>query len=321
MKPTFSGLRRFRLPRRLRVTFEGKWFLLITLGVGTAAINTGNNLLYIVLSMNLSLIILSGFLSEWCIRGVAVEVRHASEAFASRDSLLAVTCSAAGKRFPPTALSVSLAIGGVRFTTCFPEIPAGASATRLLTVRPERRGNLPTGSCSISTLFPFALFEKSMDVEPRASLTVYPEPADDGSPPPGQTAPDPAGGARAPGRDGTEVRGAREHAPADPVRDIHWKASARMGKWMVKERERESAPVADLPLPVPCPAIEFERLVSRACAFVLRCEREGRPYRLWLGDRVHVDASRGTRRSRALSFLAFVGADGSLPLPGEGDAF
>ncbi len=318
MKPTISGLRRrIRFPRRLRVTFEGKGFILITLGVGTAAINTGNNLLYIVLSMNLTLIVLSGFLSEWCIRGVAVEVRHASEAFASRDSLLAVTCSAPGKRFPPTALSVSLAIGGVCFTTCFPEIAAGGSATRVLTVRPARRGKLPTGSCSISTLFPFALFEKSMDVLPRASLTVYPEPSDGRSPPPGQTAADPAGGARTPGREGTEIRGAREHVHADPVRDIHWKASARMGKWMVKERERESAPVANLSLPAPCHEIEFERHVSRACAFVLRCEREGRPYRLWIGDRVRVDASRGACRSRALSFLALIAADGSLPEKGD----
>ncbi len=55
----------FRLPRRLRITFEGKAFLLITLGVGAAAINTGNNLLYLAFSMNLSLIVVSGFLSEW----------------------------------------------------------------------------------------------------------------------------------------------------------------------------------------------------------------------------------------------------------------
>jgi len=319
MKPSLSGLRRgFRLPRRLKITFEGKGFILLTLGVGVAAVNTGNNLLYIALSMNLSLIVLSGILSEWCIRGVTVLVRHASEAFASRESLLAITCFAGGKRFPPTALSVSLAFDGARLTARFPEIPAGGESTRILSVRPARRGALSPGSCSISTLFPFALFEKSMDVLPRASLVVYPEPADAASSPRGEDAPEPAGAGRIPGREGTEIRGAREHAPADPVRDIHWKASARMGRWMVKERERESAPVANLRLPVPCTPIEFERLVSRACAFVLRCDREGRPYRLWVGDRVCVDASRGGRRAEALAFLAFVDADGTLP--GEGGA-
>lgn len=56
--------RKLRLPRKLRVTFPGKWFLVLTIGVGAAAINTRNNLLYLALSMNLSLIILSGILSE-----------------------------------------------------------------------------------------------------------------------------------------------------------------------------------------------------------------------------------------------------------------
>src|SRR6185436_19935940 len=53
-------LRRFRPPRKLKFTREGKYFLGITLGVGFAAINTGNNLLYLLLGMLLSLIVLSG---------------------------------------------------------------------------------------------------------------------------------------------------------------------------------------------------------------------------------------------------------------------
>ena len=49
-----------RPPRRLQFTREGKYFVGITLGVGFAAINTGNNLLYLLLGMMLSLIIASG---------------------------------------------------------------------------------------------------------------------------------------------------------------------------------------------------------------------------------------------------------------------
>ena len=44
-------LRSLRPPRRLKFTREGKYFLGITLGVGFAAINTGNNLLYLLLGM------------------------------------------------------------------------------------------------------------------------------------------------------------------------------------------------------------------------------------------------------------------------------
>lgn len=316
MKAAPSGFRaRIRLPRRLRVTFEGKGFLLLTLGVGAAAINTGSNLLYIALSMNLSLIILSGILSEWCIRGVSVRVRPASEAFVSRESLLAVTCSAEGKRFPAMSLTVGIAVEGTRIAARFPEIPAGGKATRVVPFLPKRRGPIPAVSCEVSTRFPFALFEKSMDAPSDTFVVVYPEPEGAGEPAAIRAAPGPSGGASFAGRQGTAIRGAREHMPADAVRDIHWKASARMGKWMVKERERETAPVADLRLPAPCPPPEFERLVSRACAFVLRCETAGRPYRLWVGDRLGVDATSGGSRSRALTFLAQVDAGG--PLPGK----
>ena len=79
MKPV---ARRFRLPRHLRVPFAGKVFLLVTLGVGVAAVNTGNNLLYLALSLNLSLILLSGVLSEGTLRHVTLTTRLASEAFA-----------------------------------------------------------------------------------------------------------------------------------------------------------------------------------------------------------------------------------------------
>ena len=65
-----------------RIPFAGRVFLLMTLGVGVAAVNTGNNLLYLALSLNLSLILLSGVLSEGTLRHITLRVRPASEAFA-----------------------------------------------------------------------------------------------------------------------------------------------------------------------------------------------------------------------------------------------
>jgi hypothetical protein len=51
-----ASLRSWKLPRKLRITREGKYFLGITFGVGVAAINTANNLLYLLLGLLLSLI-------------------------------------------------------------------------------------------------------------------------------------------------------------------------------------------------------------------------------------------------------------------------
>jgi uncharacterized protein (DUF58 family) len=310
--------RALRLPRKLRVTFPGKWFLALTVGVGIAAINTGNNLLYLALSMNLSLIILSGVLSEWCLRGLRVRVAHASEAFASRESLLAVTCSAEGKWFPAVSVSVSSGLPGAGKTAWFPEIPPGEADTRVIPYRPGRRGPVPSFACTVSTRFPFALFEKSADVPPGGSLLiVYPEPDGPEAAHSGANHGDPAGGKPSGGREGTSIRSVKDHAPSDPVRDIHWKASARRGKWMVKEREAEPEQQIDILLPVPSAPPEFERLVSQACGLVLRCERAGVPYRLRVGDRILVGPGDGGRRRKALTILARVEADGTL-LPEAG---
>ena len=61
-------LRRFTRHRSTRPTSEGIQFLLFTLAVGVAAINTGNNLFYLLLAMMLSIIVISGVVAEQCLR-------------------------------------------------------------------------------------------------------------------------------------------------------------------------------------------------------------------------------------------------------------
>jgi uncharacterized protein (DUF58 family) len=299
-----AAARRFRLPRRLRVTFEGKAFLLITLGVGIAAVNTGNNLLYLALSVNLSLVIVSGFLSEWALRGISLSVRPASEAFAGGEAFLAVSCSAGGKRFPGFSLSAAMRLGGDTVTVRFPDVAPGGRATRVVPFHPARRGPVGTGAGTLSTLFPFSLFEKTMDLPVAADLLVYPRPlppADRNAVSP-ETAP--SGNPWNAGRTGAFPRAAREHQPADPVRDIHWKATARMGRWMVKERERETTPAVDVRVPASRSAGDFETALSAACGTVLELERRGIPYRLWIAESLRCDAREPGARPKALAALA-----------------
>ena len=66
--PAFSFVRGMSRWRSIRLTSEGTRFLLFTFGIGLAAINTGNNLFYLLLAMMLSLIVISGLLSEHCLR-------------------------------------------------------------------------------------------------------------------------------------------------------------------------------------------------------------------------------------------------------------
>ncbi|GAB4241101.1 MAG: DUF58 domain-containing protein [Deltaproteobacteria bacterium] len=311
---------RFRFPRRLRATFEGKAFLALTLGVGIAAVNTGNNLLYLALSFNLSLILLSGALSEGTLRRIRLSVRQVSEAFAGEEAFLSVTCSAEGKRFPGFSLVASLRVEGKPVTVRFPDIPPGGTATRVIPFRPDRRGPLASIPSSVSTRFPFALFEKSAAVTAPAGILVYPRPfpaeTARGAPPEAAPSgrPDPAG------RAGVFPRGAREHLPSDPVRDIHWKATARTGRWMTKEREGEAVPVVDVQVPAGGTEERFEERLSLACGTVLALDRRGVPFRLRIGGLPCAEPGDPDRRGKALRALATARFDGIPPAPTGGSA-
>ncbi|MCL1925515.1 MAG: DUF58 domain-containing protein [Syntrophorhabdaceae bacterium] len=296
------------MPRRLRMTFEGKAFLLITLAVGAAAINTGNNLLYLALCMNLSLIVVSGFLSEWTLRKVILSAQAASDAFQGIESFLAIKCSAEIKRFPSISLVLKMRFDTETVTVHFPDIPPHGTATRIAGFRPQRRGPMGSVSGTLSTLFPFSLFEKSMDAQISMDLLVYPRPIFPAFQGGSHQEAGPSETPWSAGRSGAFPRDVREHLPSDPVRDIHWKATARLEKWMVKERETEGSPFVELRVPVPCPPNEFETRLSEACGMVIDLDRREIPFLLRIGERTISRESEG--RAAALAALAVARADG-----------
>ena len=74
--------------RRLAFTRMGRWYTALTIGIGLAATNTGNNLLFLILGLLLASIIVSGILSEQTLRGVHVERRLPAVATAGQPALI-----------------------------------------------------------------------------------------------------------------------------------------------------------------------------------------------------------------------------------------
>src|SRR5262249_30876909 len=97
-------VRFFRPPRKLKFTREGKYYLGITLGVGFAAINTGNNLLYLLLGMLLSLMLVSGVMSELSLRHLTVTRRLPVRAQVGRAHLVEIEVYNHKKRIPSYAI-------------------------------------------------------------------------------------------------------------------------------------------------------------------------------------------------------------------------
>jgi len=69
---------------------------------------------------------------------------------------------------------------------------------------------------------------------------------------------------------GTAVIGLREYRTGDPLRAVHWKASARRGSWVVKETEAEAQAALEVVLDRRAPAHALEHALSEATALVLR---------------------------------------------------
>ncbi len=96
-----AALERLRQTFHYDVTKAGIAYALITLIIGIAALNTGNNLLYIVVAAMLAAILVSGVFSALVLRGLELEVRLPEHVFAGRSVTGCITV-ANRRRFLPS---------------------------------------------------------------------------------------------------------------------------------------------------------------------------------------------------------------------------
>jgi uncharacterized protein (DUF58 family) len=234
---------RTRPRRTLRVTRQGWFYVLVTIGVGLAAINTGSNLLYLVLGLLLSLVIVSGVLSDLVLFWIRPTRILPARAHAGTPFLVEIAL-ANEKRFLP---SFSIEVEDVA-----PDAPS-EKRTYFLRVEPngersavyertaDSRGLLRFSELVLRTSYPFGLFEKTIRHRAEDLLVVYPA-----------LEPDKAGleaaerrldaeTAERPGH-GTEVLHLREYQAGDEARAVHARRSAALGRLVVRERARSRAP-------------------------------------------------------------------------------
>ena len=312
----FRSFFSFKLPRRLKFTREGKYFVGITLGVGFAAINTGNNLLYLLLGMLLSLMVVSSVMSELSLRTLTVTRRLPTRAQVGRAHLVEIEVYNHKKRIPSYAIEVEdLRAGQPADKRCFfLKISPASAQVAAYRRTPARRGRDRHTGFRIATRFPFGLFEKSREVAADGELVIYP--AVD----PVRLPPEDRG--RALGGVGTAGRGTSDETYAlrpmregDDPRDIYWRKSGIAGQMVLRERARETRPDVRLVIDVVRPkgsgdtfAQNFEKRIrevaSRAVAHIKR--GDGVVVATNLGEEARGDRNLGS--DRILRFLALLDA-------------
>ncbi|MDP1828347.1 MAG: DUF58 domain-containing protein [Archangium sp.] len=298
--------------RTLKATRVGRTYLVITVGIGLGALNTGNNLLYLVLGFLLAIIVLSGVLSERVISDIRVKRLLPDGAFANEPFPLRYEVS----RVKGRAFAVRLSEGGgvLDGWAWIPTVLAGTKVTARADVTAPRRGPLRLKQVQISTFFPFGLFEKSRTVDVEDLLLIWPRrgfsceaPAPDGGHLTGES-----GSQRH--RDGSgDVQGLRELGDLEDARRVHWKKSATVGKLLKVEREREDRKQYTLRIDSDVPGDPLERACEETAALTNRLLSEGNDVGLEAGGRRIRPASGPGHEKRILSALAALG----YAMPGE----
>jgi uncharacterized protein (DUF58 family) len=232
--------RRRRSRRRFRLTREGRAFLFVTIGVGLAAVNTANNLLYLVLGLLLSLLLVSGVLSDLALWRLRMKRKLPGKMFAGTRALIEMTALNDKRWLASISVEAVDELDGVETEPArFLRVPPGESASATYGFQAPKRGLIELGAVRVVTRYPFGLIEKGYTVYLPDEIVVYPKllehaPSAAFEQMPGEAAP-----MHRTGR-GNEFAGSvRYYREGDEARDIHWKRTATRGELVVRERDQD----------------------------------------------------------------------------------
>jgi uncharacterized protein (DUF58 family) len=267
-----------------RLTREGIVYLVALLVLVLAAVNTGNNLLFLILACALAGILVSGVLSRAVLTAIDLRFDLPEHIFAERPVISELELRNEKQLWPSISLRV---VGENRdnaeqvLTTpvFFPYIPRLGSVRQKVELNFPHRGVYRQEAFAVRTRFPFGFFEKSRRVDSDIEILAYPrvEPADQFY----EVLPLLSGEMASYFRGrGHELHSLRPYQVTDSARFVDWKTTAKTGQLMVREFAREDerrvmivldpfigkAPASAEERSPAQPARRFERAVSLAAS-------------------------------------------------------
>ncbi|MGC2233527.1 MAG: DUF58 domain-containing protein, partial [Candidatus Acidiferrum sp.] len=228
-----------------RISREGWFYILGIFLVSIAALNTGNNLLFLILASLIAIILMSGILSSVTLSGVEIRLQLPEHIFAGQPVRALLEVHNEKLTLPSFSLRVEAVRGKdasaaaiLETPVYFPYVPRHDRVQQHVPLTFPRRGIYRQEAFRIVTRFPFGFLQKARRVDLKSEALVYPsvEPTRDFF----EVLPGMQGALESLSKGGgQDLYALRDYQPRDSSRHVHWKASARLGSLMVREFTRE----------------------------------------------------------------------------------
>jgi uncharacterized protein (DUF58 family) len=230
-----------------KVTRQGWVYVIGIILVALAALNTGNNLLFLILASLIASILMSGILSSITLAGVELRLQLPEHIFAGQSVRAIVELQNEKLTLPSFSLRVEgtankkgaeAAAALLETPVYFPYLARMESLKQSVPLLFPKRGVYRQEAFRIVTRFPFGFLQKARRLDLLAEAVVYP--SVEASAEFLDVRPGIQGAIESftKGR-GQDLYALRDYQPNDSARLVHWKASARLGSLMVREFARE----------------------------------------------------------------------------------
>jgi uncharacterized protein (DUF58 family) len=219
-----------------KVTREGGIFLAALFVVLASAINTSNNLLYMVLSALLAILVMSGILSAINFKALDMELLLPARAFAGEPLSFSIRIRNRRRVFPAFSLQTHPPGESLYFSMIQPR----QSVLHPGETKFPRRGRYSFERLRTASRFPFGFFVKARNYPVDSECLCYPSilPQDQLK----LSVIDILGDQERLQRGmGTDLYTIRDYQPSDSVRHIHWKASAKTSALKTREFAAEES--------------------------------------------------------------------------------
>lgn len=258
--------------QRTKLTLTGWMLIIVALGIGSAAYNTASNILFMTLSLLLSSLVLSGILSLINFRRLSWSLKAPEHLQVGEVGMAEVVVENGKQIFP--SMSLAFRVGSAvesegKKLYLKHAISAGESASLEWTFVPERRGRFQVSLFGVESKFPFGFLLKAMGETVEESVLVWPARVEYQFYPYSEGRRFLTGSSKRKPGAGSDLLNLRAYERGDAPRLIHWKATARMNKLMIRQLAQEGENGFHIllePAAMEWTSRQFETLCSLACA-------------------------------------------------------